>query len=52
MKLVVIVLIVAQLQVNAQLTQTIPPAPPSYLVTDSAPALVNGLQAGYTITGE
>ena len=52
MKLVVIALIVAQLQVSAQLSQTIQPAPPSYLVTDSAPALVNGLQAGYTITGE
>jgi hypothetical protein len=52
MKLVVIALILAQLQVNAQLSQNIPPAQPSYLVTDSAPALVNGLQAGYIITGE
>jgi hypothetical protein len=52
LKLLVIALILAQLQVNAQLSQNIPPAQPSYLVTDSAPTLVNGLQAGYIITGE
>lgn len=28
------------------------PPPPSFPVTDSAPALLNGLQAGYIVTGE
>ena len=51
-KLVVIALILAQAQVGAQMSQAVSTAQPFFPVTDSAPALVNGLQAGYIITGE
>jgi hypothetical protein len=50
-KLLVIALVLAQAQVGAQMSQTVSAAQPFFPVTDSAPAVVNGLQAGYIITG-
>jgi hypothetical protein len=50
--LAVILLILAQAQAGAQMSQTISAAQPFFPVTDSAPAVVNGLQAGYIIAGE
>jgi hypothetical protein len=51
-KLLIIAFALVHAQAGAQISQTASVAQPYFPVTDSAPAVVNGLQAGYTITGE